>query len=67
MPELGCRCWGRIAVLRSHALLLAPRLTFNLFVFQYLGLFDVMGHFVWLLAVDEQPDGGVGLICCRGM
>lgn len=46
--EPGCGRWGRIAALRTHALLFAPRLTFNLFVFQYFGLFDVMGHFVWL-------------------
>lgn len=67
VPEPGSRRWVRIGALRSHALLLASRLTFNLFVFRYLRLFDVMGHFVWLSIVGEQPIGGVWLICCGGM
>lgn len=41
-----CRSWA--GWLRFCAFLLAPGLTFNLLAFQYLGLFDVMGHFVQL-------------------
>lgn len=67
VPEPGSRRWVRFAALRLHALLLAPRLMFNLFVFRYLRLFDIMGHFVWLSTVGEQPVGGVRLICCGGM
>lgn len=40
--------WSWAGWLRFCALLLAPGLTFNLLAFQYLGLFDVMGHFVQL-------------------
>lgn len=67
VPEPGCRHWVRIGALRSHALLLAPKLMFNLFVYRYLRLFDVMGRFVWLSTVGEQPVGRVRLICCGGM